>query len=198
MRLQRDGLRPDDAAQASRRAIGNVTLASRTHATCGRCVCSTARDRMSATRFAGCARAQVSRSSTIGTLALGIGANTALFSIFNSLIMRPLPVRDPGSLALLTDGSWSYPVWQEIERTRRATCSTAPSPGPMRASTSRKAVELAPVDGAYVSGRFFDVLGVPAFRGRMLTPADDSAAPAERSRRGHQPSLLAPALRRRR
>ena len=33
-----------------------------------------------------------------------------------------------------------------------------------------------PVDGAYVSGRFFDVLGVPAFRGRMLTPADDSAA----------------------
>jgi putative ABC transport system permease protein len=34
-----------------------------------------------------------------------------------------------------------------------------------------------PVDGAHVSGRFFDVLGVPAFRGRMLTPADDSAAP---------------------
>ena len=43
----------------------------------------------------------------IGTLALGIGANTALFSIFSSLILRPLPVRDPGSLALLTDGSWS-------------------------------------------------------------------------------------------
>ena len=33
------------------------------------------------------------------------------------------------------------------------------------------------MDGAYVSGRFFDVLGVPAFRGRMLAPADDSAAP---------------------
>ena len=52
------------------------------------------------------------------TLALGIGANTALFSIFNSLILRPLPVRDPGSLALLTDGSWSYPIWDEIRSTR--------------------------------------------------------------------------------
>ena len=49
------------------------------------------------------------------TLALGIGANTALFSIFNSLILRPLPVRDPGSLALLADGSWSYPIWNEIK-----------------------------------------------------------------------------------
>ena len=41
------------------------------------------------------------------TLALGIGANTSLFSIFNTLIMRPLPVRDPGTLALLSSGSWS-------------------------------------------------------------------------------------------
>ncbi len=49
------------------------------------------------------------------TLALGIGANTALFSIFNSLILRPLPVRDPGRLALLADGSWSYPIWNEIK-----------------------------------------------------------------------------------
>ena len=53
------------------------------------------------------------------TLALGIGANTALFSIFNSLILRPLPVRDPASLALLTNGSWSYPIWEEI-RAREA------------------------------------------------------------------------------
>ena len=59
----------------------------------------------------------------ISTLALGIGANTALFSIFSSLILRPLPVRDPGSLALLTDGSgsWSYPIWQRSQGTRGRT-----------------------------------------------------------------------------
>ena len=114
----------------------------------------------------------------IGTLALGIGANTSLFSIFNSLIMRPLPVRDPGSLALLTDGSWSYPVWQEI-RARASDLFDGAF------AWSRESFDLAQggraviVDGAYVSGHFFDVLGVPAFRGRMLTPADDSAAPPD-------------------
>ena len=92
--------------------------------------------------------------------------------------MRPLPVRDPGSLALLTSGSWSYPVWQEI-RARSTDLfdgAFAWSPESFDLAQGGRAV---PVDGAYVSGRFFDELGVPAFRGRMLTPADDSAAPPD-------------------
>jgi predicted permease len=111
----------------------------------------------------------------IATLALGIGANTSLFSIFNSLIMRPLPVRDPGRLALLASGSWSYPVWREIQAREMDLFAGA-------FAWSRESFDLAeegrpvPIDGAYVSGRFFDVLGVAAFRGRMLTPADDTAA----------------------
>ena len=56
-------------------------------------------------------------ATAVLTLALGVGANTALFSIFSSLILRPLPVRDPSNLALLTNGSWSYPIWQEIPGT---------------------------------------------------------------------------------
>jgi putative ABC transport system permease protein len=111
------------------------------------------------------------------TLALGIGANTALFSIFNSLILRPLPVRDPGSLALLTDGSWSYPIWDEIKTRETELFDGAFAWSAQRFDLSAGG-QAEPVDGAYVSGRLFDVLGVAAIRGRMITPADDSGAPS--------------------
>ena len=109
------------------------------------------------------------------TLALGIGANTALFSIFNSLILRPLPVRDPGSLALLTDGSWSYPIWSEI-RTRETELFDGAFAWSAQRFDLSAGGQAEPVDGAYVSGRLFEVLGVTAIRGRMITPADDGGA----------------------
>ena len=109
------------------------------------------------------------------TLALGIGANTALFSIFNSLILRPLPVRDPGSLALLTDGSWSYPIWSEI-RTRETELFDGAFAWSAQRFDLSAGGQAEPVDGAYMSGRLFDVLGVTAIRGRMITPADDGGA----------------------
>jgi putative ABC transport system permease protein len=174
--LERDGLAPAAAARASRRAIGNVTLAVEDvrDVWASRVLDSVQHDFRAAAR--GLRKSAGFSAVVIGTLALGIGANTSLFSIFNSLIMRPLAVRDPGSLALLTDGSWSYPVWQEIGARATDLFDGA-------FAWSRESFDLArdgrtaPVDGAYVSGRFFDVLGVPAFRGRMLTPADDTAAP---------------------
>jgi predicted permease len=113
------------------------------------------------------------------TLALGIGANTAFFSIFNSLILRPLPVRDPDRLALLSDGSWSYPIWNEI-RSRE----TELFDGTLAWSAQRFDLSAGGqtdrVDGAFVSGRFFDVLGVSAVRGRMLGPQDDDGGGEER------------------
>jgi putative ABC transport system permease protein len=112
------------------------------------------------------------------TLALGIGANTALFSIFNSLILRPLPVRDPGGLALLTDGSWSYPIWSEITARETGLFDGTLAWAAQRFDLSAGG-QTDPVDGAYVSGRLFDVLGVTGIRGRMLSPADDSGAPPD-------------------
>jgi hypothetical protein len=114
----------------------------------------------------------------VGTLALGIGANTALFSIFNGLILRPLPVRDPGRLALLTDGQWSYPLWAEIKARENDLFDGAFAWSDQQFDLSRGG-QSAFVDGAYVSGRFFEVLGVSAVRGRMLTPADDSTGAAD-------------------
>ena len=111
------------------------------------------------------------------TLALGIGANTALFSIFNSLILRPLPVRDPGSLALLANGSWSYPIWDQIRARETELFDGAFAWSGQRFDLSTSG-QTEIVDGAYVSGRFFAVLGVTAIRGRMLTPDDDGAAPS--------------------
>src|SRR5919106_6371747 len=109
------------------------------------------------------------------TLALGIGANTALFSIFNGLILRPLPVRDPGRLALLLDGSWSYPVWAEIKARENDLFDGAIAWADERFDLSRGG-QSAFVDGAYVSGRFFEELGVSAARGRVIAPADASTA----------------------
>ena len=174
--LEKRGLTPGDALSASRRAMGNVTLAIEDvrDVWIVRLVDSLHQDLRDAIR--GLRKNAGFSTVVIGTLALGIGANTSLFSIFNSLIMRPLPVRDPASLALLTSGSWSYPVWKEIEARQTDLFDGA-------FAWSRESFDLAedgrrvPVDGAFVSGRFFDVLDVSAFRGRMLTPADDNASP---------------------
>jgi putative ABC transport system permease protein len=176
--LERDGLRPDDAAPASRRAIGNVTLAleDARDVWAIRAIDSVRQDLRDAVR--GLRKSVVFSAVVISTLALGIGAVTSLFSIFNSLVVRPLPVRDPGSLALLADGSWSYPVWEQIKARETGLFGGALTWSDQTFNVSQRG-QIASVDGAYVSGRFFDVLGVPAFRGRMLTPADDSTAPPD-------------------
>src|SRR5262245_7880249 len=109
------------------------------------------------------------------TLALGIGANTALFSIFNSLILRSLPVRDPGSLALFDNGSWTYPIWGQIRAVETELFDGAFAWSAQRFDLSTSG-QTEVVDGAYVSGEFFAVLGLSAIRGRMLTPDDDGGA----------------------
>ena len=172
--LERDGLASDAAALASRRAMGNVTLAVEDvrDVWVSRAVDQLWQDIRIAVR--GLRSNPGFTAVAIATLALGIGASSALFSIFNGLILRPLPVRDPSRLALLLDGSWSYPIWAEIKVRENDLFDGAIAWANERFDLSRGG-QSAFVDGAYVSGRFFEVLGVSAARGRMLTPADDAA-----------------------
>ena len=112
------------------------------------------------------------------SLALGIGANTAIFSLIDSLMLRALPVSQPDRLALLTDAtspasaqSWTNPIWEQIRQRSHLV------DGALAWSGSRFNLaaggETRFVDGIWVSGAFFDTLGVPAMLGRTLTDADD-------------------------
>ena len=106
------------------------------------------------------------------SLALGIGANTALFSILNSLVLRTLPVRAPEQLTLLLDGSWPNPVWEQIRDRQKEIGAGAFVWSTVRFDLAPRG-ETDPIDAAYASGGMFDVLGLSAARGRLFTPADD-------------------------
>ena len=113
------------------------------------------------------------------SLALGIGATTALFSIFNGLTLKPLPVPNAASLVLLDDGPWSNPIWEQIRAVQDELADGAFAWSAERFNLSQTG-EADPVDGVFASGRIFDVLGVSAVRGRTFTASDDdrSGGPA--------------------
>ncbi len=120
------------------------------------------------------------------TLALGIGANTAIFSILNQILLRRLPVRNPDELVMLTspgpkrghvwsDGDdseiFSYPLYKGLAKNTSVfsgvICRYVFSASlATRGQTDRASGEL-------VSGNYFDVLGVRPALGRLLSPADD-------------------------
>jgi putative ABC transport system permease protein len=118
------------------------------------------------------AKAPVFTAVAILSLALGIGANTAIFSLVNSLLLRSLPVRAPDRLAIIQGGSWTNPIWEQV-RARQSTLFDG------AVAWANDSFDLAaggpsqPVDGLWVSGGFFEVLGVPTILGRTFTADDD-------------------------
>jgi putative ABC transport system permease protein len=111
------------------------------------------------------------------SLALGIGANTAMFSLVNSLLLRSLPVKEPRQLALLGDtsdvraGNYTYAIWDEI-RQRPQLFDGAFAWSSARFNLS-KGGQTEFIDGLWASGRMFETLGVPAILGRTFSDTDD-------------------------
>ena len=110
------------------------------------------------------------------SLALGIGANTAIFSILNSLILRALPVEAPLRLALLNQtsqrSSWSNPIWEEIRDRQHELFAGAFAWSATRFNLAEGG-QTQFADGLWASGGYFDVLGVKPLLGRTFTADDD-------------------------
>jgi predicted permease len=172
-RMERDGVSARDAEDASRRALGNATLSHEDAREAWTWSALDAIGRDLRTVLRGLRKNPGFTLVAVGTLALGIGANTALFSLYNSLSLRTLPVRDPGSLVFLQHGEWTYPIWEAIDRHRDEVFDGAFAWSNEKFDLAQSG-ETTFVSGAYVSGRMFDVLGVAPVRGRALTPADDT------------------------
>lgn len=109
------------------------------------------------------------------SLALGIGANTAIFSLVNAVLLRPLPIEDPERLVIVDSAdrrqfSWPQPVWPQIRD--RQVLEGAFAWLWNRFDTSERG-ERQFVDGIAASGGMFEALGIRPILGRLLTPADD-------------------------
>jgi len=123
------------------------------------------------------------------SLALGIGANAAIYSLFHGLLLQPLPVTDPDRLVNFKapgpqygsnscndagdcDEVFSYPMFRDLQKANTAFGAVA---GHFLFGVNLGMAGQTPVNGrgVYVSGNYFSVLGLQPAIGRLLTPADD-------------------------
>ena len=107
------------------------------------------------------------------TLALGIGANTAIFSLINQAVLRWLPIKNPEQLFELRP-DFLIPEYEKLAaRTQSFSEIFASDKGPMIAG-----IDGAPENilGKFVSGTYYSVTGAHAILGRVITPQDDQPA----------------------
>ncbi|MBI1809336.1 MAG: ABC transporter permease, partial [Gemmatimonadetes bacterium] len=124
----------------------------------------------------------------IVSLALGIGANAATFSLFNQMLLRPLPVPDPGRLVNFSSpgpqqGSnscglagncedvFSYPMFLDLERAQ--TSFTGIAAHVLFGANIAARNQTSNGQSVMVSGSYFPALGLTPALGRLLTPDDD-------------------------
>ena len=175
---QESGLSAEEARYSARRALGNTELLKEdVRATWGRnWIGSLVQDVRFGSRIL--VKSPGVTSAVVLSLALGLGASTALFSLLNSLLFKTLPVPAPQQLFALQHGtgndfesSFTYPQFAGVHEQAKNSIDLFAS------STGRGRLEASGIDKKveheFVSGDFFRILGIQPFLGRLLDPADD-------------------------
>jgi predicted permease len=173
-RLIAEGMRPEDAAIAARRSFGNITRVQERFYESRRMMWLD--DLRQDARFAirSLKRSPGFMAVALLTLAVGLGANTAIFSVVNAVLLRPLTYAAPDALVLVEHpplgGSppWLRDAWRARARTLAAFTGFEPS----SAATVVAANQPVQADAAHVAPNFFPLLGVPAAVGRTFSAAD--------------------------
>ena len=183
--FQRRGLPSQEAKQAARRAYGGVDLAKELHRDARSFVWleQAAQDLRHAARSL--SRAPGFALLAIGTLALGVGVNTTLFTAYNAVVLRPLPVADPDRVLRLErwfehpnhgtiQYAFSYPEYVYC-RDHNGVFASVVAGSYDQGVVARIDAEPEKIYGQLVSANYFEGLGVKAQLGRTFLPEEDRA-----------------------
>jgi predicted permease len=184
------GMPRKEAASAARRQLGNITLLEQDSRAVWRW--PSAEDFFMDIRYGlrTLARNPGFTAVAILTLALGIGANTAIFSLMNAVLLRSLPVKDPSQLVLFGAGKWggimdevpnrswqlfSYPFYRDVQADKRVFTDVTAMESMTNGvhGTIGKSSETEAIQARLVSGTYFSTLGVQPVLGRTFTGDDD-------------------------
>jgi predicted permease len=186
------GMTAEEARTAARRRFGNPTVANErtTDSDVVRWAESMARDALLALRLL--RKSPAFTATCVLTLALGIGANTAVFTLMKLIVMDALPVSQPEQLVVLHDSgpkfggygsrmgnamssAFSYPLYRDLNFAKTQVFSRvlARAQGRFTSVTLRTTSDTERIAAEFVSGNYFSLLGVRAWRGRLLTDSDN-------------------------
>ena len=200
----RRGMSPEDARRAARLRLGGITQIGERHREMQTLpfLETFVQDLRYGLRML--AKSPGFTATAVLTLALGIGANTAIFSLLNAVMLQSIPVRHPEQLVVLRwsvrelpedsnigtsgygdcrwDGvhqscSFSYPMYKAILARTNVFSSVLAMAGADQLDLSGNGAATI-VGGELVSGNYFETLGVSALLGRTLTPSDDQPGAA--------------------
>ena len=183
VRLVNAGVSPEEAQRQARWAMGGVEQAT-----------EECRDARGVSTFENTLRdfqfaaRQLRKSpgfsaAVVMSLALGIGANTAIFTLIDAVLLRSLPVADPGQLYFVTrhqptgSAGYGHNEFRQLQEANPVFSEVA-AYAATRLNVSIDGNSEPTAEGHLVSGRFFSVLGVSAIAGRTLGPHDDEAPDA--------------------